>query len=369
MDILEFIEQLSDPRIEGKVKHSLKSILFGALCGVLSGCESWFDIADYCEAKHEWLSQYVSFPNGIPSGWTFRRVFTLLEPSQMEQLLRSHAEQIINNNGVETKQIAVDGKSIRGSDSKDFSCLHSVSAWCHENGLVLGESEVSSKSNEITAIPILLNSLALKGKTVSIDAAGCQKSIAKLIKEKEGDYVLGLKSNHPKLMQAAISLKKEQGEHSINCILDAFDEEHGRVVRRRYFGYDASSLPNIDKWLGAKSILAVETISSKSNDSAANVSAQWRYYLSSHTSNNKELPDYIRNHWSIENKLHWILDVHFKEDDDQKAERRSVRSFALLKRIALNIVRSKDTTPKRSMRRKLKRSAWDNQYLANILLS
>ena len=119
----------------------------------------------------------------------------------------------------------------------------------------------------------------------------------------------------------------------------------------------------------AKSILAVETISSKSNNSAAGIRAQWRYYLSSHASNNKELPNYIRNHWGIENKLHWILDVHFKEDDDQKAERRSVRSFALLKRIALNIVRSKDKTPKKSMRRKLKRSAWDNQYLTNILLS
>lgn len=294
----------------------MKSILFAALCGVLSGCESWFDIADYCEAKRDCLSKYVSFSNGIPSGWTFRRVFTLLDPSQMEHLLRSHAEQIISNNDTATNQIAVDGKSIRGSDNKDFSCLHSDSAWCHENGLVLGESEVPSKSNEITAIPIILNSLIFKDKTVSIDAAGCQKSIASPIEEKKGDYVLGLKNNHPKLLQAAMALKKDKGENAIYRLLDAFDERHGRVVRRRYFRYDASCLPNIDKWSGAKSILAVETIPAKSNVSKSGVRTKWCYYLSSHTPNNKELPNYIRNHWGIENKLHWILDVHFKEDND-----------------------------------------------------
>jgi predicted transposase YbfD/YdcC len=138
-------------------------------------------------------------------------------------------------------------------------------------------------------------------------------------------------------------------------------------VRRRYFGYDITTLSETQDWAGAKTVIAVETISSRNNDPAHNVTAEWRYYLSSHNSNNKDLPDYVRNHWGIENKLHWILDVHMKEDSDQKAERNSARSFALLRRIALNIVRTKDTTSKRSVRRKLKHSGWKNEHLLSLL--
>jgi predicted transposase YbfD/YdcC len=151
-------------------------------------------------------------------------------------------------------------------------------------------------------------------------------------------------------------------------LFDGFDESHGRLIRRRYFGYDVSNLAQIKEWHGAKTIIAVETISSKNNDPNRNVSAEWRYYLSSHNSLEKSFSNYIRNHWSIENKLHWILDVHLKEDDDQKSERKSARSFGLLKRIALNIVRTKYTTPKKSLRRKLKASAWDDNYLLSMLI-
>jgi len=178
---------------------------------------------------------------------------------------------------------------------------------------------------------------------------------------------LGLKLNHPKLYRAL-------GEHVVNvgysnehCLFDAFDEGHGRSTRRRYFAYDISRLVEVKDWSGAKTVIAVETISSKNNDPTRNVTADWRYYISSHNCTNKKLPDYIRNHWGIENKLHWVLDVHLKEDDDQKAERKSARSFSLLKRIALNIVRIKDTTPKRSLRRKLKHSAWNGDYLLSML--
>jgi predicted transposase YbfD/YdcC len=364
MNILELINEVPDPRIEGKVIHKFSSIIFVALCGILSNCESWSDIRDYCEAKKEWLSQYIDLSNGIPSEWTFRRVFTLLDPNHIENLLRTHATEIINN-GKCSNQIAIDGKAIRGSKRKDLQCLHSVSAWCHENGLTLAEKQIDAKSNEITAIPLLLESLDLKGNTVSIDAAGCQKSITKLIKDKKGDYVLGLKGNHPKLHQAVKDHIKQQGENANNLLHDAFDQSHGRLVRRRYFSYDINSLSEIKDWFGVKTAIAVETITSDNND--PKVSAEWRYYLSSHHSTNKQLPNYVRNHWGIENKLHWILDVHLKEDDDQKSERKSARSFAILKRIALNIVRSKDQTPKRSLRRKLKRSGWDNQYLTNLL--
>lgn len=366
MKILELIDEISDPRMEGKVQHKLSTIIFVALCGILCGCESWTDIRDYCGIKREWLSRYISLANGIPSGDTFRRVFTLLNPASVEYLLRTHAAEIVAQNNP-SDQIAIDGKALCGSRKLNLQCLYSVSAWCHENGLVLGERQTDSKSNEITAIPLLLESLDLKGNTVTIDAAGCQKSIAELIIEKKGDYVLGLKRNHPKLYQAVEEHIKKIGESKENRLFDGFDCSHGRTIRRRFFGYDVSGLAETRDWLGAKTVVAVETISSKNNDLNRNVTAEWRYYLSSHKCSNKNLPGYIRNHWGIENKLHWVLDVHLREDDDQKSERKSARSFALLKRIALNIVRTKDKTPKRSLRRKLKHSAWDDDYLLSML--
>lgn len=369
MNILKLINEIPDPRMEGKVVYKFSTIVFVVLCGILSGCESWSDIEDYCEAKREWLGRYVDLESGVPSEWTFRRVFTLLDPDRIESLLRANAKQIVENKSP-SDQIAIDGKAIRGSNRQDLKCLYSVSAWCHENGLVLGEIQADSKSNEITAIPLLLESLDLKTNTVTIDAAGCQKSIAEIIVNKKGDYVLGLKRNHPKLYKAVEEYIKKIGESNENRLFDAFDDSHGRSVRRRAFGYDVSKLPETQDWIGAKTVVAVETISSKDNDPSYKVSAEWRYYLSSHKCTDKSLPDYIRNHWGIENKLHWVLDVHLKEDNDQKAERKSARSFALLKRIALNIVRSNDLSPKkRSLRRKLKRSGWDNDYLLSLLLS
>lgn len=366
MKFLELIEAIPDPRIEGKVRHSFSTILFTALCGVLSGCESWTEIHHYCESKLDWLSKYVDFDEGVPSKWTFRRVFTTLSPDLLEELLLSHANQIVNQ-GTQTKQISIDGKALCGSGRIDVKCLQSVSAWCNENNLVLGEKQTDAKSNEITAIPQLLRCLALNKSTVTIDAAGCQKSIAALITSKKGNYVFGLKRNQKSLYNAVQDHINIIGVENQERLHDSFDDSHGRLVRRRYFGIDVSSLPQIEQWQGAKTVIATETISSKDNDPKRKVTATWRYYLSSHKSNNKELPDYIRNHWAIENKLHWVLDVHMKEDDDKKAERKSARSFALLRRIALNIVRSKDKTPKKSLKVKLKNAAWDNNYLLKLL--
>jgi len=366
MKVLTMISEISDPRMKGKVHHPLSTIIFVALCGILCGCDSWDDIRDYCAVKKDWLSRYVNLTNGIPSSDTFRRVFTLLNPDSVEYILRTHAAELVGK-GKATDQIAVDGKALCGSGKIDLKCLYSVSAWCHENGLVLAEKQTDSKSNEITAIPLLLNSLELKGNTVTIDAAGCQKSIANLIIEQKGDYVLGLKRNHPKLYKSIDDLIIKAGENNKNRLFDDFEHSHGRTMRRRYFGYDVRTLPEIQEWSGAITVIAVETISSKDKDPNRKVSAEWRYYLSSHKCTDKRLPDYIRNHWGIENKLHWVLDVHLKEDNDQKSERKSARSFALLKRIALNIVRTKDTTPKRSLRRKLKHPAWDDNYLLEML--
>ena len=366
MRILAMIEKIADPRMIGKVQYNLSTILFVALCGILSGCEDWNDIHDYCRTKQKWLRKYICLKNGMPSSDTFRRVFILLDPSSIENLLRTHAAEIVGNNKL-SNQIAVDGQALRGSKTLTTQCLYSVSAWCNENNLVLGGEQVESKSNEITAIPLLLKSLNLKGNTVTIDAAGCQKTIVSQIIDQQGNYVLGLKRNHPKLYKAIEDHVLKVGENDKNRLEDSFDNSHGKKVRRRYFGYDISKLQEISGLSGAKTVVAVETISSKNNDPKGPISSEWRYFLLNHKHLNQDLPRYIRNHWGIENKLHWVLDVHMKEDNDQKKERKSARSFAILQRIALNIVRTKDHTPKRSLRRKLKHSAWNDNYLLNIL--
>jgi predicted transposase YbfD/YdcC len=369
MNILEELHQLPDPRMAGKVKHKLGTVCFVALCAVLSGCESWGDIEEYCEIKREWLSQYVDLFHGIPSEWTFRRVFTLLHPDYMAEFLQRHAAHLVGNKERDSHQIAIDGKALRGSKRQDLQCLQSVSAWCHEHSVVLGECQVDGKSNEITAIPLLLNTLDIYQKTITIDAMGCQKNICELIRSKKGHYVVGLKQNQKHLYQEALALKNKEGEHKANRLHDTFDDGHGRSVRRRYFGYDARKLSSIEAWAGAKSIIAVETITSKHNAPNYKTSACWRYYFSSHKHNDRKLPDYIRNHWSVENRLHWMLDVHLKEDDDQKAERKSARSFALLRRISLNILRLKgETVKKRSLRRRRKRAGWSNEYLLSLLV-
>jgi predicted transposase YbfD/YdcC len=371
MKIIEFIKKLKDPRLESKVKHNFGSIIFVTLCGILSGCESWIDIEAYCEGRRNWLGQYVDLSNGTPSGNTFRRIFILLAPECIEQLLRTHAASIISK-GTQSDQIAIDGKTLCGSRRQGMQCLQSISAWCHSNSLVLAQKQVESGSNEVAAIPLLIESLNLKGNTVSIDAAGCQKAITKTIKDKEGDYVIGLKKNQPKLYKAVQNHIKLKGENNDNRLHDTFDESHNRTVRRRYFGYDVTSLPEIEGFISAKSVIAVESISSQKNDPERNVKAQWRYYITSHVKNNKQLHEYVRNHWGIENKLHWILDVHFKEDDDRKAECKSAISFANLRRIALNIIRSSpepisEKKRKRSLKGKMRRCRWDEDYLLALL--
>jgi predicted transposase YbfD/YdcC len=366
LSFLELLSDVPDPRMAGKVKHNLGAIIFVTLCGVMSSCTTWPDIHEYCKHKHAMLSRYVDLSNGSPSAWTFRRVFTLLDPKFLELLLRSFAANAISGSK-RSDQIAIDGKSLRGSQRQGLQSLKSVSAWCHENGLVLAEQEVDANSNEITAIPFLLEALDLRGNTVTIDAAGCQKSIVQQIRDKKGHYVLGLKGNQKKLLAAVTDHIAQLDYPAKNKLHDSFDERHGRCVRRRYFGFNISKLPEIEGWAGARSVIAVETIHSKHNDPKHKVTATWRYYLSSHKHNDPKLPDYVRNHWGIENKLHWVLDVYMKEDDDLKAERRSARCFALLRRIALNVVRSKNPDPKKSVRLKLLYANWDEEHMIELL--
>ncbi len=271
-----------------------------------------------------------------------------------------HAAAILDK---DEDHIAIDGKALRGSKRDGFKTLQSVSAWSINNSLVLGEKTVEEKSNEITAIPELIKVLNLNGCTVTIDAMGCQKKIVKDIISQGADYVLGLKKNHPKMHKAVSTYMQSNVIKPECCLDDSIERTHGRWTRRRYFSCDSNEIPEISEWSGLNSIIAVECISQiKDSD----VTAEWRYYISSHYCDNEKLPAYIRNHWEIENKLHWVLDVNMGEDADRKSERNSAKAFAVLKRVALNIVRTKDKT-KGSLKGKLKKAGWSNKYLLSLL--
>lgn len=371
MKIEEFIEFLSDVpdfRDEKKIAHPLINIIFITFCAVLCRAESWFDVYDFGEAKKEWLSQYIDLSNGIPSEWTFRRVFILLAPEHLEKLMISLASWLVN--GKKEDQIAIDGKTLKGSMNEEHRAVHSVSAWSVDNELVLAELATSEKSNEITVIPEVLKLLKLAGTTVSIDAMGCQKNIVEEIIQKKGHYVIGLKENQPKLLKKVKEVMQEKAINAKSCLQDCFEDGHGRTTRRRCFAYDISDLEETKKWFGLRTAMAIETITKRSKKP---IQAEWRYYITSHKDTEKKLPGYIRNHWGIENKLHWVLDVNLGEDADKKMERNSAKAFAVLKRIALNIVRAKTDGSqtkgkKRSLRGKLKRAGWDNNYLLSLLV-
>jgi predicted transposase YbfD/YdcC len=362
MTLIDCFSFIPDPRQDYKVKYSLTTLLFTTLCAVLCGCQSWLDISDFCDAKQAWLSKYVDLKSGIPSCWTFRRLFILLDPALIEKLLLEITQLLLNNKP--SDQIAIDGKQLRGSRRHNAKCLQSISAWCHDNGLVLAQTAVPEGSHESKAIPLLLEHLNLKETTISIDAAGCQPSLAQKIIEKKGNYMLALKKNQPKLYETAMNHIQDQ-PHLEHLVQDGFDDSHGRSVRRRYFAYDIKSLPLSKSWPGLKTVLAVESICSTKRTP---VTSQWRYYLSSHNVDHPKLTSYIRHHWGIENKLHWILDVQLNEDRDQKTERRSAKAFSTLRRIALNIVKVKDQTKKRSTRRKMLMASWSEESLIKLLL-
>ena len=365
--LIEHFSELNDPRCPGKVEHRLIDILVIALCAVIACAESWEDIALYGRSKLPWLRQFLALPNGIPSHDTFRRVFMLIDP---EALACFTAWVSTLATPGEREVVAIDGKTVRRSfdRGREQSPLHLVSAWASEQGLVLGQRCVDDKSNEITAIPELLGSLALENTLVTIDAMGCQKDIAQRIVDGKADYLLVLKANHGN-DYAAVQTHFEQlcfgRGATAKPVLDAFDESHGRLVRRRVFASpQAALLETLGDWPQLHTVLAVEAI--RSINGSRKVQAEIRYFLSSFVGDPQVLAQAIRRHWSIENSLHWVLDVTFREDDSRLRDPTAVRNFALLRKIAINLV-GQDRATKASLRGKRKKAAWDNDYMMQLL--
>ena len=361
---------VEDPRCSGKVEHRLVKVLVIAVCAVIACAESWDDIALYSRSKLVWLRTFLELANGIPSHDTFRRVFMLIDPDAFEAGFAAWVGSLTA--GFEREVVAIDGKTVRRSfdHGREQSPLHVVSAWASEQGLVLGQCCVDGKSNEITAVPELLDQLALQNSIVTLDAMGCQTAIAEKILARGGDYLLALKGNH-KLAHAAVV--KHFDEHCFRrgapgrADCDAFDDTHGRLVRRRVFAStDAAALGALSGWPGLRTVLAVESIRSV-NNAPTKVESEIRYFLSSCPDSPAVLGQAIRSHWAIENTMHWVLDVTFREDDSRVRGRTAARNLVLLRKIALNIV-GRDKTTKASVRARRKKAAWNDAYMLKLLL-
>jgi predicted transposase YbfD/YdcC len=361
---------IEDPRCEWRVEHRLIDILVIAVCAVITEAESFEDIALYGRCKHAWLKRFLALPNGIPSHDTFRRVFMLLDPEAFERSFLGWVRAVFRPGEMAPRQIAIDGKTVRRSFDRKHgrSPLHLVSAYATGHGLVLAQRATESKGGELAVLPELLDSLDLRGCLVSLDALACRPGIAERIVGRGGDYLLALKGNrrkaHAEVRDWFAANAFAPGAPLRPCF-DAFDGGHGRLVRRRVFACpDVRAFATLEDWPGLATVLAVETI--RGVNGTGKVTAEVRHFISSAKLPPEALAAAIRNHWRIENGLHWVLDVGFREDASRVRERDAARNLALLRRIALNLARA-DTSLKASLKGKRKYAGWDDTFMAALI--
>ena len=360
---------LSDPRSfhAPNQRHELIDILVIAVCAVICGAEGWEDIEEYGKAQAEWFAQVLDLPHGIPGHDTFRRVLSRLDPEELTQCFISWTGALSDLCGGDI--VAIDGKTLRHSFDRASSktAIHMVSAWANANRLVLGQVKVDDKSNEITAIPKLIKMLDLAGATVTIDAMGCQKEIAKVITDQEADYVLALKENHPTLYDD-VTLFFEDGKATDFAEIDhehheTVDGDHGRIETRRYW------ITSDIEWLGAKAswsnFQSIGMVESR-RELGDKVETETRYFVTSLPSDGVRFAQAVRQHWGIENSLHWVLDVSFDEDACRIRKDKGAQTFSVLRHIALNLLR-RESSHKRGIKARRKRAGWDRGYLLQIL--
>jgi predicted transposase YbfD/YdcC len=359
---LDFFGSIEDPRIDRCKLHPLSEILLLTLAAVISGAEGWLDVEQYGLTKLDFLRRFFPYQNGIPSDDTLRRFFRRIDPKVFQECFVQWVKSLSSS---QEKLISIDGKVSRHSFDKDKSVLHMVSAFASECRLVLAQTKVSDKSNEITAIPDLLSWLDLQGSVVTIDAMGCQKEIAKQIVEKEGDYVLSLKGNQGTLHKDVKALFKsfpalrELGMEEHQTI----DGDHGRIEERTY---RVITIPRLftkkHDWVGLSSLVEV----SSKRESKGVVQKEKRYYISSLSKDAQKLGRVIRSHWAIENTLHWIMDVSFHDDESRIRKGYAPENMALIKHAALNLLQ-KNKGKRESIKQLRKVAGWDNERLYQIL--
>lgn len=354
--------QIDDPRSDINKLHRLDHILLIGIIAVICAADTWKDMETYAKAKEDFLSSFLDLPNGIPSDDTFNRVFSAIDSEKFEQCFIDWVLGLVELTNGEV--IPIDGKTLRGAKANGKkSPIHMVSAWASKNNMVLGQVKVCEKSNEITAIPKLLELIAVKDCVVTIDAMGCQQDIAKAIIKQEADYILAVKENQKQLYQDI------KDEFKFGKAIQTHTHEdfgHGRIeIRKCSVINNFEFIQNQGKWAALKGIIKIESTREFKNSSKPKEKAT-RYYITSLETNAETLQKMIRLHWGIENKLHWCLDVAFSEDASRKRTGNAAQNFSVLSKIALNLLRQ-DKQTRQGLKGKRLKAAYDNNYLSKIL--
>ena len=360
---------LPDPRVTGRCAHKLTNIIVITICAVIAGAETWVDIETFGKAKQAWFESYLELPNGIPSHDTFGRVFAVLDAEAFQRCFVRWVEGVFR--GLKGQVVAVDGKTVRRSHDRYLGtkAIHMVSAWASESGLVLGQCKVDEKSNEIVAIPALLRLLDVNGCIVTIDAMGCQKDIARAIQDEKADYVLRVKANQGHLHQDIAEWFTWGDEVNFEGMksdyVERANKRHGRIeVRRCWTVSDPVAFESIrhhEGWAGLQTIVRVQ----RERHFAGKVEVETAYYVSSLPNDAARILEATRAHWGVENSLHWVLDVTFREDDSRIRKGNAAQNMAVIRRWALNILK-KDTS-KGSLRQKRYRAALEHTFLLRLL--
>jgi predicted transposase YbfD/YdcC len=364
--IIDHFSNLADPRTkEHKKEHKLIDIIFITVAAVICGAEDWYDIEEYAKNKEDWLKTVLKLSGGIPSHDTFNRVYSLIDPVALQQCFISWVQSMAKIS--EGQIVSIDGKRLCNSGEQGKKAIiHMVSAWSNANNMVLGQLKVNDKSNEITAIPALLDLLMVQGCWITIDAMGCQKEIAGKIKEKEAEYILAVKDNqkhlHDDIEQAFNQGKVDPADMQTHL-------DHGRIEKRTCrIITDTDWVCNQQDWQGLKTL--IEITSERTIKATGIKETQTRHYISSAVSTAKKFNEAIREHWGIENKLHWVLDVAFGEDGSTKRAGTAAENFSFISKMAVNLLyqyHDKRGERKVSMKTKRKNAGWNNDYLVAIL--
>jgi predicted transposase YbfD/YdcC len=363
---LDYFIGLEDPRSQRNRLYTMSEILLVTLCAAICGADGWQDVEDYGKLKIDYLREYLPYKNGIPSDDTFRRFFRSIKPESFQELFRDWVKSLIST--LKQKVIAIDGKSLRHSFDGQGNMLHMISAYATEARLVLAQEKVSEKSNEITAIPKLLEWLDIRGSIVTIDAMGCQYKIADKILKNEGQYIFSLKGNQGELCED-VKIYFESDDLKLMLGLDFYednDKGHGRIESRKcWVSNEVSWLRDRHpQWESIQSIVRIDS----TREIKTKITTETRYYISSLNESSQKILSSIRSHWAIENSLHWVLDMSFGEDQSRIRKNNAPQAMAIIRHIALNLLQlTKAQMKRQSIKRLRKMAGWDNPTLTTIL--
>lgn len=362
----DFFKEVPDHRIDRRKLHTVSEILLLTFCGVVAGCDAWDDIEAFGKIKLEYLRRYFLYKHGVPSDDTLRRFFRALDPEIFEACFIKWVKSFQLD--LSKKIVAVDGKTSRRSFDGDGRPMHLVSAFASELGVVLGQLKTEEKSNEITAIPELLDLLDITGAVVTIDAMGCQSKIVKKIIKKKADYLIGLKGNQGTLNSDVRLLFENKPHGTLFQIDDEFDKGHGRIETRH-----CTVTEDIDwlktkypQWKDLRSVIEIES----TREIKGKITNEKRYYISSIAAETKPILNAVRQHWGVENKLHWVLDISFADDQSRVRKGNAPRNMAIIKKTVLNLLNIvKKTSSRLSLKRMRKMAGWDDTFLEKVLVA